>query len=168
MLINSSNRITYRGLRLCLLSILISLIIGMPTTYATNTNSPINQQGQANCPPNETEVIIWPTMQSVIPSTPYAGDEIVIRGFGGYIQCSGGLYNESARSFGVTFDGQAIGQLGCYANYCQTRITIPPTTTPGLHIIATEGGSQLSIDVQQERLIQKVMFLPIVAHGSLE
>ncbi|GAA5530161.1 hypothetical protein [Herpetosiphon gulosus] len=104
MQINPSTGIAYPWLRLCLLSILISLIIGISTTYATNTNSLINQQEQANCPPNETEVIIWPTMQSVIPSAPYAGDGIVIRGFGGYIQCSGGLYNESARSFGVTYD----------------------------------------------------------------
>ena len=149
--------------RFWLLTIL-SLSIGLPA-YATTTQRPIITDEQGNCPPSETEVIIWPTLQTVSPIAPHAGTAIIIRGSGGYIRCSGGLYNESARSFVVTLDGQPIGDLGCYANYCQTTFTIPLTTSPGTHTITTEGGSQILITVQPQRLTQVALFLPAVIHG---
>ncbi|ABX04557.1 hypothetical protein Haur_1914 [Herpetosiphon aurantiacus DSM 785] len=150
------------------LAISLILTIGLPTTNTAAFTQPIIAFEQGNCPPGETEVIIWPTLQTISSTTPHAGDPIVIQGSGGFIQCSGGLYNESARSFVVTLDAQPIGQLGCYANYCQTTLTIPLTTSSGVHLIATEGGSQMSIIVQPQRATQGIQFLPMLIQGAIE
>ena len=146
------------------LSAIVSLMVGLSTTYATVPTNAIDRIVQGNCPPSETEVIIWPTLQTLSSMAPHAGDTITVQGSGGFIRCSSGLYNESARSFGLTLDAEPLGQLGCYANHCQATLTIPLTTSSGIHTIATEGGSQISITVQPQRVMQVVMFLPAIVH----
>ncbi len=160
-------------MRLWMFGVVVALLgafMLVPAARATSEFSPAatSQQTQANCPPGETEDLIWPTLQAVAPTNSYPGDAVEVSGFGGYIHCSGGLYNESARSFDLTFDGQQIGQLGCYSNHCQTSITIPAEAALGTHILSTEGGSQFTIQIQQVRMLPRIVFLPAVVHGSAE
>lgn len=130
----------------------------MPVAQAANQASPF---APLNCPPGETEELIEPTLLTLSPSNPLPGETVQVTGYGGYIQCSGGLYNESARSFDLTLDGAVVAQLGCYANRCQTTFVVSTTINPGNYQVATVGGSQLRIDVQAER----PTFLPTVFNG---
>ncbi|XSG77311.1 hypothetical protein ACP8Y2_09915 [Herpetosiphon llansteffanensis] len=130
----------------------------MPIAQATNQANPF---APLNCPPGETEELIEPTLLTLSPTNPLPGETVQVTGSGGYIHCSGGLYNESARSFDLTLDGTVVAQLGCYANRCQTTFVVPTTINPGNYQVATVGGSQLRIDVQDER----PTFLPAVING---
>ena len=103
--------------------------------------------------------MVWPVLDAVDPPTVAAGAAVVVGGHGGYVHCSGGLYDESARSFDLTLDGVAIDDLGCYVNHCQTTITIPAATAPGQHSIAAEGGSQITVQVQP-RALNHAVYLP--------
>ncbi|MCA0350615.1 MAG: hypothetical protein LCH85_01345 [Chloroflexi bacterium] len=129
-----------------------------PGVRATSESNPFTP---LNCPPGETEELIEPTLLTLSPTNPLPGESVHVTGYGGYIRCSGGLYNESARAFALTLDGAVVAQLGCYANRCQTTFVVPTTTNPGSYHVSTDGGSQLRIDVQDERLT----FLPAVING---
>ncbi|KPL90195.1 hypothetical protein [Herpetosiphon geysericola] len=148
-------------LRVWLMMVIIAFggaFMRMPVAQATNQASPF---APLNCPPGETEELIEPTLLTLSPSNPLPGETVQVTGYGGYIQCSGGLYNESARSFDLTLDGAVVAQLGCYANRCQTTFVVPTTINPGNYQVSTVGGSQLRIDVQAER----PTFLPTVFNG---
>lgn len=144
---------------------LIMAIVGLsgafrftPGARATSESHPF---APLNCPPGETEELIEPTLLTLSPTNPLPGESVQVVGSGGYIRCSGGLYNESARAFDLTFDGAVVAQLGCYANRCQATFVVPTTTNPGSYQVSAGSGSQLRLDVQDER----PTFLPAVING---
>jgi hypothetical protein len=104
----------------------------------------------ANAFPPEEGELIWPTLHQIQPDRPAPGDTVELRGTGGHLywnnEC-GEFRNESARDFQLTFDGQPVGSITCYAHTCLTDLTIPVDAAPGMHTISVEGGSSLEIEV---------------------
>lgn len=104
----------------------------------------------ANAFPPEEAALIWPTLHEVQPAPAAPGDEIQIRGTGGFLywnnQC-GEFRNESARDFALLFDGRPAGSITCYANLCMVTLTLPADIAPGIYTIAVEGGSSLEVEV---------------------
>ena len=78
------------------------------------------------------------------------GDEVQIRGTGGSLhwdnEC-GEFWNESAREFPLSFDGEPAGSIACYAHTCLVTLTVPADAAPGRHTLAVEGGSSLELEV---------------------
>jgi hypothetical protein len=100
----------------------------------------------SECSPTDVE-IIWPQLQAVQPDQAEPGGEVKIIASGGYqIEC-GNFYNESHRLFAVYFNQDRVGMLSCMANYCEVSLAVPEHPQPGTHIISTEGGSQIEIEI---------------------
>jgi hypothetical protein len=103
-------------------------------------------------PPEEAE-LIWPTLRQVQPSRAVPGDQVEIRGTGGFLywnnEC-GEFRNESARDFQLFFDGETVGSITCYAHTCLADLTVPADAAPGIHTISIEGGSSIDIEIGGE------------------
>lgn len=107
----------------------------------------------SECTPADVEVI-WPHLQAVQPEETIPGAEIKIIANGGYeIEC-GDFYNESHRLFAVYFDQDQVGMLSCMANYCEVMLSVPENLQPGTHIISTEGGSQIEIEILESENLE--------------
>ena len=116
--------------------------------------APLSSPGARDCsipdafPPEEAE-LIWPTLQQVEPEHAAPGDQVEIRGTGGFLywnnEC-GEFRNESAKDFRLSFDGEPLGAITCYAHTCLANLRMPADAEPGTHTISVEGGS--SIDIQ--------------------
>ena len=98
--------------------------------------------------------VIWPQLQAVQPDETVPGAEIKIIANGGYkIEC-GNIYNESHRLFAVYFDQDQVGMLSCMANHCEVTLSVPEDLQPGTHIISTEGGSQIEIEILESENLE--------------
>ena len=91
---------------------------------------------------------MWPTLVGVGPEVAAPGEGIEIIGQGGYLFTPPSGYNESARGFEVFFDGEVAGEVSCYVNRCEGRITVPDSATEGMHAISVDGGSELELEVK--------------------
>ena len=103
-----------------------------------------------NAFPAEEAELIWPTLHQIEPPVPTPGDQIEIRGTGGFLYWSnecGEFRNESAQDFQLFFDGEPAGSITCYANTCLVDLTIPDDIPPGIHTISAEGGSSLDVEI---------------------
>jgi hypothetical protein len=104
----------------------------------------------ANAFPTEEAEIVWPTLHELQPERAAPGYEVQIRGTGGSLhwdnEC-GEVWNESARAFALSFDGQLAGSIACYAHTCLVTLTVPTDAAAGRHTIAVEGGSSLELEV---------------------
>jgi hypothetical protein len=104
----------------------------------------------ANAFPTEEAELVWPTLHEIQPERAAPGDEVQIRGTGGSLhwdnEC-GEFWNESARAFALSFDGQPAGSIACYAHTCLVTLTVPADAAAGRHTIAVEGGSSLELEV---------------------
>ena len=94
-----------------------------------------------------TATVVWPTLQEAQPAQAAPNRQLRVTGSGGYLRAPGGAYNESNRTFALTFDGRTIGTIACYANRCEGRVTIPADAAVGPHQLAVEGGSSLAVQV---------------------
>jgi hypothetical protein len=70
-----------------------------------------------------------------------AGSEINVIGSGGYIQDTCGGYIEGAREFKLYLDHEPVGDLTCYVNRCERKLTLPGTLTAGQHCLSVEAGT---------------------------
>lgn len=100
----------------------------------------------SECPPTEIE-IIWPQLQAVQPDQAVPGAEIKIVANGGYTLECGSFYNESHRLFEIYFNQDQVEMLSCMTNHCEAMFNVPKKLPPGMHIISTEGGSQIEIEI---------------------
>jgi hypothetical protein len=75
------------------------------------------------------------------PAEPNAGSEIKVIGSGGYIQDTCGGYIEGAREFKLYVDQELVGDLSCYVNRCEGKLTLPNTLTVGQHCLSVEAGT---------------------------
>ncbi|MBI4203216.1 MAG: lamin tail domain-containing protein [Chloroflexi bacterium] len=91
--------------------------------------------------------VVWPTLQRAEPAMVAPGETVTVFGTGGYFRVNGG-YDESARSFVLTFDGSPIGKVDCYVNYCHGMFQAPVDAAIGGHVVEVEGGSHLTIEVR--------------------
>jgi hypothetical protein len=100
----------------------------------------------SECSPTEVE-IIWPQLQAGKPDQAVPGAEIKVIASGGYtIEC-GSFYNEAQRLFEIYFDQELVGMLSCMTNHCEATFNVPKNIQPGMHIISTEGGSGIEIEI---------------------
>jgi hypothetical protein len=72
------------------------------------------------------------------PPQPMAGSEITIIGSGGYLQDSCGGFMEGDRSFRLYLDNEPLGDVSCYVNRCEGKVTLPNTIATGAHCLSTE------------------------------
>lgn len=103
-------------------------------------------------PPEDAE-LVWPTLLEAHPIPAAPGEEIQIRGTGGYLTwetACGSVVLESARGFALSFDGAPAASLECYANTCLATLVLPEDVAPGKHTVSAEGGSSLDIEVGQD------------------
>jgi heat shock protein HslJ len=103
-------------------------------------------------PPEDAE-LVWPTLLDANPVPAAPGEEVQVRGTGGYLTwetACGSSYEESARRFALSLDGGPAGSLECYANTCLATLVLPEDVTPGKHTVSAEGGSSLDIQVGQD------------------
>ncbi|MCH7735693.1 MAG: hypothetical protein IH961_10835 [Chloroflexi bacterium] len=120
-------------------------VVYEPADYqATATPAPFGN-GAASAGPSK---MVWPTLLSVDPEVAAPGEGVEIIGQGGYLFTPPSGYNESARGFEVFFDGEVAGEVSCYVNRCEGRITVPDSATEGMHAISVDGGSELELEVK--------------------
>ena len=91
--------------------------------------------------PQCTEKTVPPIIADVQPPLAVPGDEITVIGTGGYMQDSCGGFNESARTFQLYLDNEAVGDLLCYVNHCEAKIILADTIASGLHCLSTQKDS---------------------------
>lgn len=87
------------------------------------------------------QTLVAPTLMEIQPAEPIAGSEIKVIGSGGYIQDTCGGYIEGAKEFKLYLDNELIGDLSCYVNHCEGKLTLPSTLTVGPHCLAVEAGA---------------------------
>ncbi len=100
--------------------------------------------------PMPRPTVVWPTLSAAEPASAPPGAGVKLFGSGGYLFTPPGRYDESARTFEVSFDGEVTGAVECYANRCLGEITLPDDIEPGIHTVTVEGGSRISVDVSGE------------------
>jgi hypothetical protein len=91
--------------------------------------------------------LVPPTLTFASPDPVEPGAELEVGGSGGYLQLAGGGVDDSSRLFWLTFDGAYAGQLECLDDACTGGANVPQSAAPGAHLIATEGGSSLTVEV---------------------
>jgi hypothetical protein len=113
-----------------------------PATPAATTAATKMPSAQlSTLTPEQGGTLVLPSFQEVLPPEASPGEEVRVIGRGGYLKLTAGGYNEANRNFPLLFDGVPIGQVSCYVNRCEGKFIIPADTTPGPHLITTEGGA---------------------------
>jgi heat shock protein HslJ len=103
-------------------------------------------------PPEEAE-LVWPILHQLQPDHAAAGDQVEVRGTGGFLYWNntcGEFRDESARDFQRLFDGEPLDSITCYVHTCLTNLTVPAGAALGVHTISIEGGSSIGIEVVDE------------------
>lgn len=124
--------------------------------------------------PEATSVPIPPSLLRIKPSEVAPGAEIEIEGTGGHIElrtADGSRigFIESAKSFPVFLDGEALGSVMCFLATCKGTVTVPKDTPPGSLQISVEGGSSLSLTVLEgEQAEGEAGPLILAARGFLD
>jgi hypothetical protein len=85
--------------------------------------------------------LVLPQIMEIRPAQVTPGSEITVIGSGGYIQDSCGGYIEGSRIFKMYLDNEPIGDLSCYVNRCEGKITLPRTLSTGVHCLSVEVGN---------------------------
>jgi hypothetical protein len=94
--------------------------------------------------PSVTETVqcvqefVPPQITEIQPSAPIPGSEINVIGSGGYVQDTCGGYNEGSRVFKMYLDNEPVGDLSCYVNHCEGKLTLPGTLFIGSHCISVQ------------------------------
>lgn len=101
----------------------------------------------SGCLASEQADLVWPSLKEVQPQTIQPGGELTVIGYGGYVRCGSGGYNESARSFQLYFDDQPVSSMTCYVNRCEGKLVVPDEAAVGTHVISVEGESSLDLQV---------------------
>jgi hypothetical protein len=87
------------------------------------------------------QTLVPPVIMEIQPAEPAAGSEINIIGSGGYIRDTCGGYFEGAREFRLYLDDEPIGELACYVNRCESKLTLPGRLAVGPHCLSVEAGT---------------------------
>lgn len=82
--------------------------------------------------------LIPPVIIEIQPAQPVPGSEIKVIGSGGYVRDSCGGYVEGSKVFQLYLDNEPLGDLSCYVNHCEAKVTLPSTASAGPHCLSTE------------------------------
>ena len=119
---------------------------GTALPEAPPSPTPASLQPIGDCSEEAGGVLHQPVLVEVHPAEAAPGEQIKVIGSGGYVQC-GAAYDESARSFQLYWDGEPIGEIGCYVNHCEQTVTVPDDAASGRHTLSAEGGSSVEMRV---------------------
>ncbi len=84
------------------------------------------------------EQLVPPSIKDIIPTQGAPGSEIRVVGSGGYIRDTCGAYNESSRKFQLYLDKELAGELVCYVNHCEGKLTLSNATPLGSHCFSAQ------------------------------
>ncbi len=82
--------------------------------------------------------LVPPQIMEIQPAAPAPGSKVEVTGFGGYTRDNCGGVNESAKVFELYLDQELAGDLLCYVNRCEGKITLPETMSSLSHCLSTE------------------------------
>ncbi len=130
----------------------------MATVPAATSDSPISDLTQVDVPPS---------LSKINPEEASPGEQVEIEAIDGLIKLvndTGGVtgYIESAKSFTLFFDGEAIGSVVCFIGRCDGTLNVPENAQPGSHQISVEGGSSRSLTVTESPAISQDVVTPEV------
>jgi hypothetical protein len=106
-----------------------------------------------DCTSEELAEIVWPQLYKVQLVETAIGAEVQVIGSGGYLYWGGKCgqrYDESSRSFPLYVDGEAVDAINCYGNHCQATLSVAADALVGIHTIAVEGGSSISVQISRD------------------
>lgn len=119
-----------------------------PATEVPASTAPASASPANRATPTSSGELVYPSLQAVVPAQAAPGTLVKIRASGGHVRLAGGGFNESLRTFPLTFDGAPFGTISCHVSGCDASVVIPLNTPPGNHRIGVEGGSTIDIQVQ--------------------
>jgi hypothetical protein len=111
---------------------------------------PILEPESPDCMSEEWAETVWPQLYEVQLTETASRAEIKVVGSGGYLYWGGKCgqrYDESDRSFQLTFDGEPVGSMACYVNHCEATLGFPADALLGTHTVSVEGGSSITAQV---------------------
>lgn len=82
--------------------------------------------------------LVPPQIMEIRPVVPVPGGELNVIASGGLIRDRCGGYIEGAKTFKLYLDGEAIGDLSCYINHCESKFTLSKVTSTGAHCLSVE------------------------------
>ena len=133
------------------------------TFTPTTTPEPTSTQTPGVGVPNISQVSGPPLLSKVDPEVAAPGETLRIEGSGGRIElraADGKVtgYLESPSIFFLFLDGDSAGGLGCAANTCSGKLTVPVDAPPGLHEISVEGYPNRALTVVVIQVATPVAF----------
>jgi hypothetical protein len=96
---------------------------------------------------DESLILDWPVLDSVIPIPAEPGSTLQLAGHGGAIRC-GNAYDESSRDFDVYLDDERVGSINCYVNHCEGTIDLPQDLEKGTYILSIGPEDEYELEVQ--------------------
>jgi hypothetical protein len=82
--------------------------------------------------------LVPPQITEVLPAQAIPGGEITVIGSGGYLRDTCGGYVEGSKVFKLYLNNEPIGDLSCYVNHCEGKLTLPSTVSIGSHCLSVE------------------------------
>lgn len=118
-------------------------LLSFLTTACASGQTPLPGAVTDTPPPFDTattcvQELVPPRITETQPAQAAPGSEITVIGTGGYIQDSCGGYNESSRGFALYLDQEPVGDLSCYVNRCEAKVTLPDTISTGMHCLSVQ------------------------------
>ena len=97
------------------------------------------------------EELILPQVTEIQPSPAKPGSQITVIGSGGYVRDSCGGFLEGLRTFELYLDNESSGEISCYVNHCEVKMTLPADLSTGSHCLSVElDKCQLEFQVTDE------------------
>ena len=106
----------------------------LPNTVTPTPHPPVTATVQC------VQETVPPEIMEIQPAQATPGSEITVVGSGGYIKDTCGGYFEGSKLFKLYLDNEPIGDLACYVNHCEGKITLPSTLSIGVHCLSVEVG----------------------------
>ena len=97
--------------------------------------------------------IVWPVLTKVESYSLTAGSSVTIYGTHGYVIENGAEVTNLSKSFDIMLDAKKAGAIICLEKSCEGNFIVPTNVQIGSHLITTDGGSKLSINVDIDKQI---------------
>jgi hypothetical protein len=120
-----------------LLTLITACTLGETTSPNTTTATP---QRSVTATVQCVQEPVPPQITEIQPAEPLPGSEINVIGSGGYLQDTCGGYIEGLKIFKIYLDNEPVGDLSCYINHCEGKLTLPSTLSTGTHCLSVEVG----------------------------
>jgi hypothetical protein len=106
----------------------------MTSPNAATATPPVPMTATVPC----EQTLVPPQITEIQPAQAIPGSEINVIGSGGFIRDTCGGYIEGSRVFKLYLDNEPIGDLSCYVNHCEGKLTLSSTISSGSHCLSVE------------------------------